>query len=207
MSISKYRCAIYVLICNHASAYHREITKFIGASGLPKMDVVGSADPYFVANIDEKISFVCVPVTQSVFRHCLYVVDRSAVKANTLAPVWNEIWRVKNVPASADLHVEVLDKDDGAPHDDFVGKFKTSVSAGAKEAEIEGPIFRRARGTFWIKVSVYIPKICKESMMLYQDRKPSFERRESLQIPIPLRWPYTLYPSFFSSPRAANQPR
>jgi hypothetical protein len=34
--------------------------KFIGASGLPKMDVVGSADPYFVAKLD-KLSFVCVP--------------------------------------------------------------------------------------------------------------------------------------------------
>ena len=32
--------------------------KFIGANGLPKMDVVGSADPYFVASIDDKISFV-----------------------------------------------------------------------------------------------------------------------------------------------------
>lgn len=32
--------------------------KFIGASGLPKMDVVGSADPYFVAKLDDKLSFV-----------------------------------------------------------------------------------------------------------------------------------------------------
>ncbi|KAG6815534.1 hypothetical protein H0H87_000922 [Tephrocybe sp. NHM501043] len=108
--------------------------QFIGASGLPKMDVVGSADPYFVADIDEKITFV------------------SAVKGNTLAPVWNEIWRVKNVPALADLHVQVMDKDDNAPHDDFIGKFKTSISKGAKEAEIEGPIFRKTRGTFWLKI-------------------------------------------------------
>lgn len=32
--------------------------QFIGASGLPKMDLVGTADPYFVAKIDGKISFV-----------------------------------------------------------------------------------------------------------------------------------------------------
>lgn len=31
---------------------------FIGASGIPKMDVVGTADPYFVAKLDNSISFV-----------------------------------------------------------------------------------------------------------------------------------------------------
>ncbi|GLB35678.1 putative protein kinase C conserved region 2 (CalB) [Lyophyllum shimeji] len=108
--------------------------QFIGASGLPRLDVVGSCDPYFVANIDEKISFV------------------SAVKADTLAPVWNELWRVKNVPAVADLRVQLLDKDDGAPHDDYIGKFKTSIAKGAKEVEIEGPLLRKARGTFWLKI-------------------------------------------------------
>lgn len=34
--------------------------QFIGASGLPKMDVVGSADPFFTANIDDKIKYMCV---------------------------------------------------------------------------------------------------------------------------------------------------
>jgi hypothetical protein len=34
--------------------------KFIGASGLPRLDVVGSCDPYFVAKIDDKITYVCV---------------------------------------------------------------------------------------------------------------------------------------------------
>ncbi|TFK35469.1 hypothetical protein BDQ12DRAFT_655597 [Crucibulum laeve] len=115
-------------------SYRSRNGQFIGASGLPKMDVVGSADPYFVAKIDDRISFV------------------SKVIANDLKPVWNEVWRVKNVPSNADLKVEVLDKDEGAPHDDFVGKFKTSVSAGTKEAEIEGPVLRRARGTFWLKI-------------------------------------------------------
>jgi hypothetical protein len=34
------------------------VLQFIGASGLPKMDVVGSADPYFIAKLDDKIHFV-----------------------------------------------------------------------------------------------------------------------------------------------------
>jgi hypothetical protein len=32
--------------------------QFIGASGIPKMDVVGSADPYFIADLDGHISIV-----------------------------------------------------------------------------------------------------------------------------------------------------
>ncbi|KAJ7719970.1 hypothetical protein B0H14DRAFT_2481441 [Mycena olivaceomarginata] len=108
--------------------------QFIGASGIPKVDVVGSADPYFVAKLDNRISFV------------------STVKVNTLKPVWNEIWQVKNVPVHASLAVEVLDKDDGAKRDDYIGKFSCSVSEGAKECEIDGPIFRRAGGTFWLKI-------------------------------------------------------
>ena len=36
------------------------IVQFISATGLPKMDVVGSADPYLVARIDGKVSYVCV---------------------------------------------------------------------------------------------------------------------------------------------------
>ena len=31
---------------------------FIGANGLPKMDVVGTADPYFVAKLDTALTFV-----------------------------------------------------------------------------------------------------------------------------------------------------
>lgn len=33
---------------------------FIGANGIPKMDVVGTADPYFVAKLDGNLSFVFV---------------------------------------------------------------------------------------------------------------------------------------------------
>lgn len=31
---------------------------FIGASGIPKMDVVGTADPYLIATIDNNLKFV-----------------------------------------------------------------------------------------------------------------------------------------------------
>ncbi|KAF9009706.1 hypothetical protein BDQ17DRAFT_1406697 [Cyathus striatus] len=110
--------------------------QFIGASGLPKMDVMGTADPYFVAKIDDKIQLV------------------SSVVPETLAPVWNELWRVKNVPSDAELKVEVFDKDEDTPHDDYIGKFKLTLSPGAKEAEIEGPVtvLRKSRGTFWLKI-------------------------------------------------------
>ncbi|OBZ75871.1 hypothetical protein A0H81_04973 [Grifola frondosa] len=108
--------------------------QFIGASGLPKMDVVGTADPYFVAKLDSQLSFV------------------STVKPNTLSPVWNELWKVKNVPNTASLVVEVLDKDNGNITDDYVGKFDTTVAEGAKELTLEGPSLRRNRGTFWLKI-------------------------------------------------------
>jgi hypothetical protein len=74
------------------------------------------------------------------------------VKENTLNPVWNEIWRVKNVPLTADLVIKVMDKDEALVTDDFIGTAKTSITAGAKELEIEGPLFRRSRGTLWLKV-------------------------------------------------------
>ncbi|KAI8974188.1 hypothetical protein BD414DRAFT_183714 [Trametes punicea] len=108
--------------------------QFIGASGLPKMDVVGTADPYFVAKLDDQLSFV------------------STVKPSTLSPVWNELWKVKNVPNTATLTVEVLDKDDKNITDDHIGKFSTSVTPGTKECAIESMSLRRNRGTFWLNI-------------------------------------------------------
>jgi Ca2+-dependent lipid-binding protein len=77
--------------------------------------------------------------------------SRSTVQVNTLSPVWNELWRVKNVPTTAKLNVEVLDKDDGQT-DDFIGRFHCDVSAGAKELEIESSLLKRTKGSFWLKV-------------------------------------------------------
>jgi Ca2+-dependent lipid-binding protein len=71
---------------------------------------------------------------------------RSTVQAQTLDPVWNELWHVKNVPTTASLDVLVMDKDDG-PKDDVIGRFDTSVNSGAKEVEIEGTITKRVKGT------------------------------------------------------------
>jgi hypothetical protein len=70
----------------------------------------------------------------------------------TQKPVWNEVWKLKNIPNHATLTVRVLDKDDGVPTDDYIGKFDTSVNPGAKSLEIQGPLFKRCRGTFWLKV-------------------------------------------------------
>ena len=38
--------------------YHDLTIQFIGANGIPKMDVVGSADPYFIADLDGHVSIV-----------------------------------------------------------------------------------------------------------------------------------------------------
>lgn len=80
---------------------------------------------------------------------------RSTVKPNTLTPVWDEYWNVKNVPSTAKLQVQVLDKDDGSITDDFIGSFETDVAPGAKDVSIVGPTLRRSagRGTFWLKVT------------------------------------------------------
>ncbi|KAH8100393.1 hypothetical protein BXZ70DRAFT_1000487 [Cristinia sonorae] len=108
---------------------------FIGASGLPKMDVIGSADPYFVAKLDSALTFV------------------STVKSNTLAPVWNEYWRIRNVPVGAKLRIEVMDKDNGTVTDDFIGEVETNIKAGARELTLEASGFRSiSRGTMWIKI-------------------------------------------------------
>ncbi|OSD02186.1 hypothetical protein PYCCODRAFT_1435853 [Trametes coccinea BRFM310] len=120
---------------HHVERHFVDLTfQFIGASGLPKMDVVGTADPYFVAKLDDQLTFV------------------STVKPNTLSPVWNELWKVKNVPNTATLTVEVLDKDNGNITDDHIGKFSTSVTPGAKECTIESMSLRRNRGTFWLNI-------------------------------------------------------
>lgn len=88
--------------------------QFIGARDLPKMDVVGSADPYFIAKLDNKISMVQVWCFLILGDRCLSCGCRSTVKPNTLTPTWNELWHIKNVPMTANLNVEVWDKDDGA---------------------------------------------------------------------------------------------
>ena len=79
------------------------------------------------------------------------------MKQNSVFPLWNEKWNVKNVPDTADLVINVMDKDQGSVTDDFIGTVKTDVSAGEKEFDLEGPsgplsLFRRSRGAIWFKV-------------------------------------------------------
>lgn len=112
--------------------------RFIGASGLPKMDVVGTADPYFRASIDGQLQYT------------------STVKENTLTPVWNETWHIKNVPTTADLEVGVFDKDPG-PYDDAIGLFHATVAPGAKEFAIESLMTKRTKGTFWLEIEAREP--------------------------------------------------
>lgn len=45
---------------SHDTIYKDIFIHFIGANGIPKMDVVGTADPYFVAKLDDGLSFVFV---------------------------------------------------------------------------------------------------------------------------------------------------
>jgi len=133
--------------------------QFIGASGLPKMDAFGLADPYFVASLHSHVD-PAQHQNQNEDASSSRISFVSTVQPHTLTPVWNEIWRVRNVPSTTDLVVEILDKDIGAPRDDYIGKFKVSVNPGAKECEIEGPILdlgkvvglRKDRGSFWLKV-------------------------------------------------------
>jgi len=122
-------------------AYTVDLTfRFIGASGLPPMDVGGSSDPYFVASLDDTISFT------------------SSVKPRTLTPVWNAEWFVKNVPVTAQLEVKLYDKDNGAVRDDFIGKFKLGLQEGAREVRIESSAGAQM-GTMWLEVRIINNKL------------------------------------------------
>jgi hypothetical protein len=50
------------------------------------------------------------------------------------------------------LDITVMDKDEGTVTGDFIGKVKTSITPGDKKVNIEGPLFRRNRGAFSLKV-------------------------------------------------------
>lgn len=121
---------------------------FVGASGLPKMDVIGTADPYFRASLDKRLLYT------------------STVKENTQTPVWNEIWHIKNVPLTADLEVSVFDKDPG-PHDDAIGMFHATMTPGAKEYDIEGLMTKRSKGKFWLEIQTREPTHATEHCPAY----------------------------------------
>ncbi|CAF4378275.1 unnamed protein product [Rotaria sp. Silwood2] len=71
------------------------------------MDVVGYADPYFIAKIDDRITFT------------------SSILSNTATPTWDdEKWIVRNIPLNAKLTVKIYDKDDEKILDDYIGGFE-----------------------------------------------------------------------------------
>ncbi|KAF5323672.1 hypothetical protein D9758_018355 [Tetrapyrgos nigripes] len=142
--------------------------QFIGASNIPKMDAFGLSDPYFVASLHSHVLSDTSSLSTSSSNSNYTLKDKStsrisfvsSVQPHTLTPVWNELWRVLNVPSTSDLQVEVLDKDLGSPRDDYIGKFKVSLTPGAKEAEIERSglnlgalVGRKDGGTFWLKIN------------------------------------------------------
>ncbi|KAG8687002.1 hypothetical protein FRC09_013794 [Ceratobasidium sp. 395] len=115
---------------------------FISAEGLPRMDVVGAGcDPYFRVEIDKAIEYT------------------SRALPNTLDPEWNEVWRVKNVPALAIIKVKVYDKDENQYLDDYIGRFKiTDIYVGGQREIPITSLIGRNHGTFRIEASfgVYI---------------------------------------------------
>lgn len=61
--------------------------QFIGASGLPKMDVVGTADPFFTADIDGQIKYMWVFVPVIVFSLFFYAFKSGFREADILPGV------------------------------------------------------------------------------------------------------------------------
>ena len=52
------------------------------------------------------------------------IFSRSNIIRNTSAPEWeNEEWIVRNIPQQAKLTVQIFDKDDEKPVDDYIGRF------------------------------------------------------------------------------------
>jgi hypothetical protein len=101
-----------------------------------------------------------------------------------------------------------MDKDEGKMTDDYIGEFETTISAGAKEAEINGPMLRRNRGHFWLKVSIFHHTV----FFLFLSHPFNLDRvyasigpRTSAEIPIPIRWSHSLFSSFLPYRRSPHQ--
>ncbi|KND01060.1 uncharacterized protein SPPG_04152 [Spizellomyces punctatus DAOM BR117] len=106
---------------------------FIGARDLPKMDIIGTADPYFRATIDNCISYC------------------STCISNTLTPTWNETWKVNNVPSNAILYISVWDKDLHVPNDEIVGKCQTPLEPTTHTLPLT--LSTRHRGTITLSIT------------------------------------------------------
>ncbi|CAF2697704.1 unnamed protein product [Rotaria sp. Silwood2] len=114
------------------------IIQFHSAEDIPKMDVFGHADPYFIAKIDDQISFT------------------STILSNTATPKWDdEKWIVRNIPLNAILTVKIYDKDDAKLFDDYIGKFEVlnliNYHASITGHKVIGP-FNRYHGFFHLSI-------------------------------------------------------
>ncbi|KAG2425971.1 hypothetical protein HXX76_013342 [Chlamydomonas incerta] len=79
-----------------------------GCHGLPKMDLVGHADPYFILTVTTPGG---EEASEPAFRY------RSHVHYNTGRPVWNEELYFTRVPVGTKVHIQVMDKDHLSAHD------------------------------------------------------------------------------------------
>ncbi|CAF3354738.1 unnamed protein product [Rotaria sp. Silwood2] len=114
------------------------IIQFHSAEDIPKMDVFGHADPYFIAKIDDQIAFT------------------STILSNTATPKWDdEKWIVRNIPLNAILIVKIYDKDDAKLFDDYIGKFEVlnliNYHASITGHKVIGP-FNRYHGFFHLSI-------------------------------------------------------
>ncbi|CAF3491469.1 unnamed protein product [Rotaria sp. Silwood1] len=89
--------------------YMKLFVSFFLFKNLPKTDLVGHCDPYFIANIDHQILYT------------------STILSNTSKPIWKDEERiVRNIPSTAKLIVKIYDKDDEKLADDYIGRFVIS---------------------------------------------------------------------------------
>ncbi|CAF1309142.1 unnamed protein product [Rotaria sp. Silwood1] len=142
-------------------AYEQLITgqdltiRFLSAENLPKMDLVGTSDTYFIAKLDEEISYTQVYKNFYILIYCS-IFNRSMVVSNTLSPEWNdEEWIVRNVPLNAKLTINIYDKDDDSLSDDHIGQVEITdlpnYQAPSEGHEILG-LLDRNRGQFHLTI-------------------------------------------------------
>ncbi|CAF3832275.1 unnamed protein product [Rotaria sordida] len=125
------------------------VIRFLYAEDLPRMDVIGTTDSYFIAKLDDEISY------------------RSLIVTNTLSPQWkDEEWIIRNVPLNAKLTIEIYDKDDDSLNDDYIGQIEI-IDLSNYQAPREGhrilDSFGRYKGRFHLTIqSIEISELSKK---------------------------------------------
>ncbi|CAF1240772.1 unnamed protein product [Rotaria sordida] len=125
------------------------VIRFLYAEDLPRMDVIGTTDSYFIAKLDDEISY------------------RSLIVTNTLSPQWkDEEWIIRNVPLNAKLTIEIYDKDDDSLNDDYIGQIEI-IDLSNYQAPREGhrilDSFSRYKGRFHLTIqSIELSELSKK---------------------------------------------